>query len=327
MNIARRKLLAALGGAAAWPLAAHAQQSAIPVIGYLSVGSPESDASRLTGLRRGLNQAGYVEGRNFVIEYRWAGDQADRLPALVSDLVQLQVTVIVAAGVLPALATKAATTSVPIVFIVAVDPVQLGLVTSLNRPGGNLTGFNSYHGELGAKELALLHELVPGAATIGCLGNPNNPIFELTTRDLLATAPIIGLKAEILKAATDSEIDAAFETAVQARTGALLVEGDPLFITRIERVVGLAARHRSPTMYTFREFVVAGGLISYGTSLIEDWRQIGLYTGRILTGEKPTDLPVQQLTKVELTINLKIAKTLGLQVPAKLLALADEVIE
>ena len=323
----RREFITLLGAATAWPLAARGQQPANPVIGYLSSESAEADASRLTGLRRGLNQAGYVEGRNFVIEYRWAGDQADRLSALVADLVQLQVTVIVAAGLLPALAAKAATTSVPIVFIVAVDPVQLGLVTSLNRPGGNLTGFNSYHGELGAKELALLHELVPGAATIGCLGNPNNPIFELTTRDLLATAPIIGLKAEILKAATDSEIDAAFETAVQARTGALLVEGDPLFITRIERIVGLAARHRIPTMYTFREFVVAGGLISYGTSLIEDWRQIGLYTGRILTGEKPTDLPVQQLTKVELTINLKIAKTLGLQVPAKLLALADEVIE
>ena len=324
----RREFITLVGGAAAmWPLAARAQQGALPVIGYLGLGSPESDASRLTGLRRGLNQAGYVEGRSFVIEYRWAGDQADRLPVLAADLVQLQVTVIVAAGLLTALAAKAATSSIPIVFIAAADPVQLGLVASLNRPGGNLTGFNSYHGELGAKELALLHELVPGTATIGCLGNPNNPIFELTTRDLLTAAPIIGLKAEIFKADTDSEIDAAFESAVQARTGALLLEGDAFFITRIERVVGLAARHGIPTMYTFREYVVAGGLISYGTSLIEDWRQIGLYTGRILKGEKPADLPVQQFTKVELIINLKTAKTLGLEVSAKLLALADEVIE
>jgi putative ABC transport system substrate-binding protein len=299
----------------------------MPVIGYLSVGSPESDASRLTGLRRGLNQTGYVEGRSLVIEYRWAGNQADRLPALATDLVQLQVTAIVAAGVLPALAAKAATASIPIVFIVAADPVQLGLVVSLNRPGGNLTGFNAYSGELGAKGLALLHELVPGTATIGFLGNPNNPIFELTTRDLLAAAAIIGLKVEVLKAGTDSEIDAAFASAVQSRTGALLVESDPLFITRIERVIALAARHGIPTMYSNREFVVAGELISYGTSLIENIRQIGLYTGRILKGEKPADLPVIQATKIQLSINLKTAKALGLQIPDRLLALADEVIE
>jgi putative ABC transport system substrate-binding protein len=274
-----------------------------------------------------LNQAGYVEGRNFVIEYRGAGNQDDRLPALAADLVQLRVAVIVAAGVVPALAAKAATASIPTVFIAAADPVQLGLVASLNRPGGNRTGFNSFHGELGAKGLALLHELVPSTATIGFLGNPNNPIFELTSRDLLAAARIIGLKVEILKAGTDSEIDAAFASAVQARTGALLVEGDTLFITRIERVIGLAARHGIPAMYPYREFVVAGGLISYGTSLAEAWRQIGLYTGRILKGEKPADLPVQQFTKVELTINLKTAKALGLQIPDKLLALADEVIE
>ena len=323
----RREFIAGLGGAAAWPLVARAQQRAVPVVGYLSGELAEPDASRLVGFRRGLNQAGYVEGRNFVIEYRWAEGQADRLPALVADLVQLQVTVIVAAGVVPALAAKAGTTSIPIVFIAAADPVQLGLVASLNRPGGNLTGFNTYHGELGAKGFALLHELVPGTTAIGFLGNPNNPIFELTTGDLLAAAPFIGLKVEILKAYTDREIDAAFESAVQARTGALLVEGDTLFITRIEEVIALAARHRIPTMYPYREFAVAGGLISYGTSLIEDWRQIGLYTGRILTGEKPTDLPVQQFTKVELVINLKTAKTLGLEIPPSLLARADEVIE
>jgi len=328
-GIRRRDFIILLGGSAAagWPLAARAQQAAIPVIGYLSSEAPESDASRLTGLRRGLNQAGYVEGRNFVIEYRGAGNQDDRLPALAADLVQLRVAVIVAAGVVPALAAKVATTSIPTVFIAGADPVQLGLVASLNRPGGNLTGFNSFHGELGAKGLALLHELVPSTATIGFLGNPNNPIFELTSRDLLAAARIIGLKAEILKAGTDSEIDAAFASAVQARTGALFVEGDTLFITRIERVIGLAARHGIPAMYPYREFVVAGGLISYGTSLAEAWRQIGLYTGRILKSEKPADLPVQQFTKVELTINLKTAKALGLQIPDRLLALADEVIE
>ena len=327
-SMRRRDFVGFIGGAAAaWPLAARAQQAALPVVGYLSVGSPESDASRLTGLRRGLNQTGYVEGRSLVIEYRWAGNQGDRLPALAADLVQLQVTAIVAAGVLPALAARAATASIPIVFIVAADPVQFGLVASLNRPGSNLTGFNDFAGEVGAKGLALLHELLPGTATIGVLGNPNNPTFELTTRDLLAAAAIIGLKVEVLKAGTDSEIDAAFASAVQAQTGALLVEADPLFITRIERVVALAARHGIPTMYSFREYVVAGGLISYGTSLIEDWRQIGLYTGRILKGEKPANLPVIQATKLELVINLKTANALGLQIPDRLLALADEVIE
>jgi putative ABC transport system substrate-binding protein len=324
----RREFITLLGGAAAsWPLAARAQQPAMPVVGYLNLGSPESDVPRLTGLRRGLNQTGYVEGRNLVIEYRWAGNQADRLPELAADLVQLRVAVIVAAGLLPALAAKAATTNIPIVFVVGDDPVQLGLVASLNRPGGNLTGFNVFDGELGAKALALLHELVPSTATIGFLENPNNPKFELTTRDVLAAAPVVGLKVQILKASTDREIDAAFASLVQARTGALLVGGDPFFNNRIERLIELAARHAIPTMYLFSEFVVAGGLISYGTSLREIYRQAGLYTGRILKGEKPADLPVQQVTKLELIINLKTTKTLGLQVPDRLLALADEVIE
>jgi len=326
--IKRREFISLLGGAAAaWPLAARAQQAAIPAIGYLNLGSPESDASRLTGLRRGLSQTGYVEGRNLVIEYRWAGNQARRLPELAADLVQLQVTVILAAGLLPALAAKAATTSIPIVFGVGADPVQLGLVASLNRPGGNLTGFNTFAGELGAKALALLHELVPSTATIGFLENPNNPSFELQTRDVLAATPAIGLKVQVLKAGTDREIDAAFVSLVQARTGALLVGADAFFISRIERLIELAARHAIPTMYLFPEYVVAGGLISYGTSLIENWRQIGLYTGRILKGEKPADLPVQQFTKLELIINLKTARALGLQIPDRLLALADEVIE
>src|SRR5262249_49103968 len=220
--IGRRKFLATLGGAVAtWPLAARAQQSPMPVIGYLNNGSPESDASRLTGLRRGLSETAYVEGRNLVIEYRWAGNQADRLPALAADLVKLRVAVIVSPGLVATLAAKAATTSIPIVFGVGSDPVQHGLVASLNRPGGNLTGFNAFNAELGAKGLALLHELVPSTATIGLLKNPNNP-SELLTRDVLAAAPVIGLKVQILKAGTDREIDAAFASLVQARTGALL---------------------------------------------------------------------------------------------------------
>jgi putative ABC transport system substrate-binding protein len=234
---------------------------------------------------------------------------------------------IVATGTVAALAAKAATTSIPIVFAIGVDPVQLGLVASLNRPGGNLTGFNVFIGELGAKGLTLLHDLVPSVATIGFLENPNNPIFEPMTRDVLAAASVMGLKVQILKASSDREIDTAFASLVQARTGALLVGGDPLFNNRIEQVTALAARYGIPSMYSFREYVVAGGLISYGTSLIENYRQVGLYAGRILKGEKPPDLPVQQITKIELIINLKTAKTLGLEVPANLLALADEVIE
>jgi ABC-type uncharacterized transport system substrate-binding protein len=327
-NIGRRKFLATLGGAAAWPVTARAQQTALPVIGYLNFGSPESDTPRVTGLRRGLNQTGYVEGRNLVIEYRWAGNQADRLPALAADLIQLRVAVIVTSGLVSTLAAKAATTTIPIVFGVGNDPVQLGLVASLNRPGGNLTGFNSISSELGAKGLALLHELVPGIATIGFLGNPNNPaVFELMTRDVLAAASVMGLKVQIFNASTDREIDAAFVSLAQARSGALLVGNDLFFNTRIEQIVALAARHAIRTMYPVREFVVAGGLISYGTSLIETYRQVGLYTGRILKGEKPADLPVIQATKLELMINLKTAKALGLQIPDRLLALADEVIE
>ncbi len=327
-DIRRREFITLLSGAAAArPLAARAQQAAMPVIGYLNSGSPESDTPRLNGLRRGLNETGYVEGRNLVIEYRWAGNQADRLPALAADLVQLRVAVIVAAGPPSTFAAKAATTTIPIVFGVGGDPVQLGLVASLNRPGGNLTGFNAFASELGAKALALLYELVPSAAMIGFLENPNNPLSELTARDVLAAAPVIGLKVQILKASTDREIDAAFVSLVQARTRALLVSGDAFFHSRIERIVGLAARHAIPAMYAVPEFVVAGGLISYGSSLIEEYRQAGLYTGRILKGEKPADLPVIQATKLELTINLRTAKALGLTVPLTLQASADEVIE
>src|SRR5215468_6437188 len=321
----RREFITLLGsGVAGWPLAALAQQPAIPVIGYLNLGSPESDASRLTGLRQGLNQSGYVEGRNLVIEYRWAGNQADRLPDLAADLVQLRVAVIVSPGSLPALAAKAATTSIPIVFGVGNDPVQLGLVASLNRPGGNLTGINAFSAELGAKGLALLHELMPSTATIGFLENPNNPVFAAYyERDVLVAASAIGVKVQIFKAGTDREIDTAFASLAQARTGALLVGGDLFFNNRIEQIAALAARHAIPTMYTFREFVVAGGLISYGISLTEQYREVGLYTGRILKGEKPADLPVIQGSKFDLVINLKTAGALGLAIRAELLALAD----
>jgi putative ABC transport system substrate-binding protein len=324
----RREFITLVGGAAVtWPRVARAQQPAMPVIGYLNLGSPESDSPRLTGLRRGLIEAGYIEGRNFLIEYRWAGNQADRLSALAADLVQLRVTVIVAAGSPPAVAAKAATTNIPTVFAVGVDPVQLGLVATLNHPGGNLTGVNAFIGELGAKGLALLHELVPAVATIGFLENRNNPQSAVTIRDVLAAAPALGLKVQILNADTDREIDAAFASLVQAQTGALLVGVAAFFNNRIQRLIELAAAHAIPTLYSFREFVLAGGLISYGVSLSETYRQAGLYTGRILKGEKPSDLPVQQMTKPELIINLKTARTLGIDVPPQLLALADEVIE
>jgi putative ABC transport system substrate-binding protein len=326
----RREFITLLGSAAATrPLAAHAQQPAMPVIGYLNNGSPESDAPRLTGLRRGLNQAGYVEGRNLAVEYRWGRNQPNRLPALAVELVQIRVAVIVTPGLLSTLAAKAATTTIPILFGAAADPVRLGLVASLNQPGGNLTGFSQFNAELGAKALALLHDLVPSTPTIGFLENPDNPILdELVTRDVLAAAPAIGIQIQMLKAAIDREIDTAFESLVQARTGALLVGNDAFLNSRIEQIVALAARHAIPVMSTTgREFVVAGGLISYGSSLTEAYRQLGLYAGRILKGEKPADLPVIQSSKIELVINLQTAKALGLEIPAKLLALADEVIE
>jgi putative tryptophan/tyrosine transport system substrate-binding protein len=321
----RRDFVTLLGGSAiAWPLAVQSQQPAMPVIGYLGIRSAESDASRLTGLRRGLNETGYVEGRNLTIEYRWGGNQPDRLPALVAELIQMRVAVIVTPGLLSTLAAKAATTTIPIVFGVGADPVQFGLVASLNRPGGNLTGFNVLSNEFGAKGLALLHELVPSSF----LGNPNNSIIdELVTRDVLAAAPTMGIRIQILKASTDREIDAAFESLVQARAGALLVGNDAFFNSRIEQIVAVAAYHAIPVMYASPEFIVAGGLISYGASITETYRQVGIYAGRILKGEKPADLPVVQASKFELVINLKTAAALGLAIPAKLLALADQVIE
>ncbi len=323
----RREFVVALGGAVAWPLAARGQQPAMPVIGYLSGESPQSDANRLAGLRQGMNQTGYVEGRNLTIEYRWAEGRLERLPELAAGLVQLQVAVIIVPGLHATLAAKAATTTIPILFSVGADPVPIGLVASLNRPGGNLTGFNVFSGELGAKGLALLHELVPTASTIGFLANPMNPVGDLTTKDVLGASLALGLELQMLKASNDDEIDAAFATLAQTGTRALLVANDVFLNSRFDQLPALAARHGIPAMYPFREFTMAGGLISYGTNLTEGYRQLGIYVGRILRGEKPADLPVVQTTKIQLIINLRTARTLGLEVPAKLLALSDEVIE
>ncbi len=324
----RRNLVALVTGATiAWPLAVRAQPL-MPVIGYLSNGSPESDnAIRLTAFRQGLNETGYVEGQNVAIEYRWARGQNDRLPALAADLVGRRVIVIVAGGAPPALAAKAATSAIPIVFNVG-DPIEFGLVASLNRPGGNLTGVANLTAELAAKRLDLLHELLPTAAVVAVLVNPTNPAnAESETRNLRDAAPSLGLKLHILRASTVSEIDEAFGTLVEFRVGALVVSGDQLFTNRREQIVALAARHGVPAIYNWREFAAAGGLMSYGNDLADSYRQAGIYTGKILKGAKPADLPVQQAVKVELVINLKTAKALGLTVPLTLLGRANEVIE
>jgi putative ABC transport system substrate-binding protein len=324
----RRDFITLVSSAAMWPVAARAQQPATPVIGFLSLGWQESDALRLTGLRRGLNDTGYVEGQNLAVEYRWAENQLNRLPTLAASLVQSRVALIVAPGLSATLAAKAATTTIPILFGVGADPVQTGLVASLNRPGGNLTGFNQLNAELGAKALALLHELVPSARVVGFLENPRNPLIaDLVTKDVLAAAPAIGVQIQVLKAGTDREIDAAFESLAQARTGALLISNDFFFNSRMEQISALAARHAIPMMHTSPEFVAAGGLISYGISLVETYRPVGVYAGRILKGEKPANLPVIQPTNFALVINRKAAKALGLDIPDKLLALADDVID
>ena len=316
-----------VGAAAAWPLAARAQQPTMPVIGYLSLGSRESDFYRLTGLRQGLNETGYVEGRNLTVEHRWAENQIDRLPALAAQLVQMRVAVIVTPGLVSTLPAKAATDNIPILFAVAADPVRVGLVASLNRPGGNLTGFNALTSELGAKQIALFQELLPNVPTIGFLENPSNQIDELMTTDVRAAAASIGLRVQALKAATAREIDAAFESLVQARTKALLVSNDVFLNSENKQIIALAARLAIPVMYGSSEFVVAGGLVSYGASLTDTYRQLGLYAGRILKGASPAELPVIQSSKLALVINLKTAKSLGLTIPDRLLTLADEVIE
>jgi len=326
----RREFITLLGGTAvAWPLAARAQQPAVPVIGFLGSASPERWASRMRAFHQGLSETGYVEGRNVAIEYRWAEGQNERLPTLAADLVGRQVTVMVALGSTPAaLAAKAATTTIPIVFEVASDPVAIGLVSSLARPGGNITGVTSLNAEVQPKRLELLHELVPTATVVGLLVNPTNPnLAEFTTKNLHEAARSLGLELHILHASADRDFDAVFATLLQLRAGALVIGADPLFTSRLEQLAALTVRHAVPAVYQFREFTAAGGLMSYGGSLTDTFRAAGVYTGRVLRGDKPADLPVQQTTKVELFLNLRTARVLGLEVPRTLVARADEVIE
>ncbi|MFL6803623.1 MAG: ABC transporter substrate-binding protein [Xanthobacteraceae bacterium] len=324
----RREFILALGGAAAWPVAARAQQSAMPVVGFLNSSSPGGYAPRVTAFRQGLNEAGYIEGRNVTIEYRWAEGHHDRLPELAADLVRRKVTVIAATTTTAALAAKAATAMIPVVFEMASDPVKLGLVASLNRPGGNLTGVTGLNVEVGPKRLELLHELIPTATTFALLINSSNPtLAEPTTRDVRASARTLGVKLHVVSATTDNEIDDAFASLAKLRAGGAVIGSDPLFSSRLERLASMALRYGLPAVYQWRDFAVAGGLISYGSDTRDAYRLAGIYTARVLKGEKPADLPVQQATKVELYINLNTAKMLGLTIPLPLSGRADELIE
>jgi putative ABC transport system substrate-binding protein len=327
--VRRRELLTLLGGAAAaWPVAADAQQGALPVIGILHPGSPEASAKYVASLRKGLAEAGYVEGRNIAIEYHWGHGDSGRLPELASDLISRRVAVIVTpGGVTAALAAKAATTSIPIVFVIGADPVQAGLVASLNRPGGNVTGVSSMNTGLAAKQLGLLHQLLRRDARFVVLVNPSNPQTRSTLSEVQAAASAMDQQFEAVTAATYHDIGPAFGDAVRKRADALLIIADPLFASRPVQLATLAARHALPTIYALREFAEAGGLMSYGSNFTELFRQAGTYASRILKGEKPADLPILQATKFELVVNLQTAEALGLEVPATLLALADEVIE
>jgi putative tryptophan/tyrosine transport system substrate-binding protein len=325
----RREFITLLGGTvASWPLAARAQQPSMPVIGFLHPTSLDAYADRLRPFREGLKDAGFIEGENVAIEYRWAENQTDRLPALAAELARRQVAVIAAPGPPAALAAKAATTTIPIVFLMNEDPVRLGLVASLARPGGNLTGINIFSAELAAKRLDLLRELVPGAARVGVLVNPANATTtESTLRDVEPAARAIGLQIQVLNASTSREIDAAFATFVRERPDAVFVGADSFFVSRRVQLTNLAVRHAVPATYSARDFAEVGGLMSYGASLTDASRQMGVYTGRILKGAKPADLPVVQSSKFELVINHQTARMLGVEIPPMLLARADEVIE
>jgi len=311
--------------AAAWPLTARAQPAAMPVIGFLSTSS--ADAARIAAFRQGLAQAGYVEGQNVTIEYRWAEDRSERLPSLAADLVHRQVTVIAAPTTPAALAAKAATTTIPIVFTSIGDPVQLHLVNSLSRPGGNVTGVTQTNVEITPKRLQLLHELIPTASVMALLVNPTNPFVESETKELQAAARSLGLELHVLNASTERDFDGVFAKLAQLNVGGLVITGDALFNTWTEQLAVLALRHAVPTIYQSRKFAVTGGLASYGTDFTETYRLAGNYTGRVLKGDKPADLPVQQATKVELYINLKTAKALGISIPLPLSGRANELIE
>jgi putative ABC transport system substrate-binding protein len=325
----RREFIGLIGGLAAFPLTARAQQGSMPVVGFLGSSSAELFAQPLRAFREGLRETGYVEGRNVAIEFRWANGQNDRLPELASDLVRRQVSVIAAPGSTPAaLAAKAATKTIPVVFQVGVDPVVAGLVTSLARPDGNVTGVTNINTELVSKRLELMREVVPKAAVVALLVNPTSPeITESVSKDLQLTAWSLGLQLRILEASTDRDFDTVFATLKQLQVGALVIAPDAFFISRTEQLGALTARHAVPAVTQFREFAVAGGLMSYGGSFTEPTRQVGIYTGRILKGEKPQNLPVQQTTKIELVINLRTAKALGVTVPQSVQNRADEVIE
>jgi putative ABC transport system substrate-binding protein len=323
----RREFISLLGGAAvAWPLAARAQQPTMPVVGFLNSASPDRYARQLSAFRQGLSEAGFVEGRNVTIEPRWAEDKYDRLPGLAADLVNRRVDVIAVnnPAVLPA---KAATKTIPIVFTIGFDPVSSGLVASLNQPGGNLTGITSLNEEMGPKRLDVLREAVPMATIIAVLINPTNSNANSMANELHAAARSRGLQVSVLHAKKEADLDMVFKSVVQIKAGALLITADPLFISLSDRLAELALRYGIPTIFQYREFVAAGGLMSYGGDVLDQFRQVGVYTGRILKGEKPANLPVQQATKIELLINLKTAKTLGLSIPNTLIGRADEIIE
>ena len=326
-RLLRREFMSLLAGAAAWPLAARAQQPAMPVMGYLNSRSRDTDTPFLAAFHRGLNETGYVEGQNVAIEYRWADGQYDRLPVLATDLVRRRVTVMAATSTPAALAAKAATSAIPIVFTTAADPIAVGRVDSLSRPSGNVTGVNSYLSDLGAKRLELLRQLVPNDAVIGMLVNPNYPDAESQAKDVKEAARTLGQQVHVVNADSEGDLNRAFATFIELKADALLVSLDSFFLSRREQLVALAARHKIPVMYFARDFVLAGGLMSYGSDLADSYRQAGVYTGRILKGAKPVDLPVLQPTKFELSINTTTAKSLGLSIPDRLLALADEVIE
>jgi ABC-type uncharacterized transport system substrate-binding protein len=325
----RREFITLLGGAAAvWPLAALAQQPALPVVGFIRDGSADADARNVAAFRKGLNETGYVEGQNVTVEYHWLEGQYDRLPTLIGDLVRRQVAVIATPGTGVALAVKAATATIPVVFSIGDDPVRLGLVASLGRPGGNMTGINFFVNEVTAKRLRLLHDLVPKAVRIAVLLNPANAtVAESTLREAQKAAPTIGLQIQILNASTIGEIDAAFAALARERPDALLVAGDAFLNSRRVQIATLTARDRIPTAYAIRDPVVAGGLMSYGTDIADAFQQAGIYTGKILKGAKPADLPVLQSTKFEFVINLQTARALGIEVPPGMLSIVDEVIE